>query len=281
MRNVRVFLSYRRIDSADAAKSVAESLADAFGDESIFLDTEDISAGSDFALTLLQALRACNVLIVLIGPRWSTLRDEAGERRIDDPMDYVQLEIAEALSRALPIIPVLVAGASMPAEADLPEKIRRFHRSQALALRTATHAEDVGVLVNRVRTVLAEAEADKTQHTGGTSVRDYFDVILPYQLRARSKRASALAAEVHGIVQFNIDGDEGGNWALVLDESGPRVLAGTQSRPDLVVNFSHEAMKSALTGHFDARSAVAAGEISLSGNLKLLPQVAAYVFGAQ
>jgi hypothetical protein len=85
----------------------------------VFLDSRSIPAGADFAEELLGRLRACSVLVVVIGPRWLTLTDAAGRRRIDDPQDWIRREIAEAFTHGLRVIPVLTGGAALPAEADL------------------------------------------------------------------------------------------------------------------------------------------------------------------
>ncbi|MBI4401734.1 MAG: TIR domain-containing protein [Nitrospirae bacterium] len=279
MADPRIFVSYRRTDSADAARRLADTLSEVFGKECIFLDADNILPGSDFALTLLRTLRRCDVLVVIVGPKWVNLRDKSGQRRIDDPLDYVQMEIAEGLSRAIPIIPVLVGGASMPAEDELPDKIRMFHRRQAVEARQESFDRDIRILIGQLEVLLKEAEIERAKHGQSISVRDYFEVILPYQLRTRSTRAAELAAEVNGIVLFNVSGDEGGSWAIILDASGPHVAAGRHGNPDLTISLTDRAMQDIMSGRFDARAAVASGEVRLSGDLKLLPRVASLVFG--
>src|SRR5262249_32981555 len=92
----------------------------------------------------------CRVLVVVIGPRWLTLTNEAGQRRIDDPQDWIRREIAEALSHGLRVIPVLTGDAVLPAEADLPADIAGLSRRQYLPLRHRQTPLDLAFLVERI-----------------------------------------------------------------------------------------------------------------------------------
>src|SRR5499433_1679199 len=102
-----VFINYRGADSDTAAALIDRELAARLGSDRVFLDCRSIPAGADFAEELVRRLRACSVLVVVIGPRWLTLTDPAGQRRIDDPRDWIRREIAEALSGGLRGVPVL------------------------------------------------------------------------------------------------------------------------------------------------------------------------------
>src|SRR5499425_1586305 len=137
-----VFINYRGEDSDTAAALIDRELAARLGSDRVFLDCRSIPAGADFAEELLGRLRACSVLVVVIGPRWLTLTDVAGQRRIDDPADWIRREIAEALARGLRVIPVLTNDAQLPTEADLPEDIVGLSRRQYVPLRHRYSAVD-------------------------------------------------------------------------------------------------------------------------------------------
>src|SRR5262249_4919170 len=126
-------------------------------------------AGADFADELLRRLRACSVLVVVIGPRWLTLTDTAGQRRIDDPRDWIRREIAEALSAGLRGVPVVTGDAALPAEADRPADIAGLSRRQYLPLRNRYTTVDLAFLVERITEAdpeLAKIAAERHSTTG-------------------------------------------------------------------------------------------------------------------
>ena len=99
-----VFINYRGEDSQLAAALIDLELAARFGSDKVFLDSRSIPAGVDFQKELLGRLQSCSVLLVVIGPRWLTLTDEAGCRRIDNPQDWTHREIVAALASDLSVI---------------------------------------------------------------------------------------------------------------------------------------------------------------------------------
>ena len=111
------------------------------------MDLEDIKPGVDFADTISKAVGSCDLLIVLIGKQWLTISDSTGRRRIDNPQDFVRLEIATALSRNVRVIPVLVGKASMPGSEELPEPLASLARRQAHELSDDRWDFDVGQLI--------------------------------------------------------------------------------------------------------------------------------------
>jgi TIR domain len=84
-----IFISYRRSDVPELTARIFAHLSEHVGTDTLFLDTDSIEAGADFATEILQALQRCDVILVIIGPKWLKLTDESGRRRLDDPMDYV------------------------------------------------------------------------------------------------------------------------------------------------------------------------------------------------
>ena len=129
-----IFVSYRRDDARQAAGRLADNLAEEFGVERIFRDIETIELGVDFAKALHQALNSCVVMLVLIGRNWLDVRAADGTRRLDDPKDWIRQEIVSALQRDIRVVPVLVDGAALPDEKDLPDDLKSLVRRQALEL---------------------------------------------------------------------------------------------------------------------------------------------------
>jgi len=109
----RIFISYRRADTITMVGRIYERLAARFGRRNIFIDVDDMPAGTDFRGKIGEAVSACKVALVFIGPQWLTVTDDQGNRRLDDPEDWVRIEVEAVLSRdSAIVIPVLVQGAT-------------------------------------------------------------------------------------------------------------------------------------------------------------------------
>jgi TIR domain-containing protein len=130
----RIFISYRREETAYPAGWLYDRLADRFGSDQVFKDVDSIQLGDDFVDVITRAVGACDVLLAVIGREWLTITDARGRRRLDNPNGFVRLEIEAALTRNVRVIPILVDGASMPDAAELPESLARLVRRQALEL---------------------------------------------------------------------------------------------------------------------------------------------------
>lgn len=141
-----IFISYRRDESTGYAGRIHERLAGKFGTRSVFMDLDDIKPGKDFIQVIEDHIASCDFLLALIGKQWLTLQTADGRRRIDDPNDFVRIEIARALARNVRIIPVLINNAHMPAEPDLPQDIRGLCRHQAVELSEERWDYDFGKL---------------------------------------------------------------------------------------------------------------------------------------
>lgn len=130
----KIFISYRRQETAWPARQLYEVLVGRFGAESVFKDVDDIEPGDDFIDKITEAVAACDVLVAMIGNQWLTMTDDQGRRRLDNPEDFVRLEIKVALSRGVRVVPILVDGARMPAPAQLPEDLVPLTRRQAVEI---------------------------------------------------------------------------------------------------------------------------------------------------
>ena len=129
----KVFISYRRSDTTPGYASwIYDRLAETFGADSVFMDIDSLPLGVDFVEQLERSLHQTDVALILIGPNWLAASDESGARRLDDPDDFVRLEVAAALRAETRVIPVLVDGARMPAGHELPEELGFLARRQAL-----------------------------------------------------------------------------------------------------------------------------------------------------
>jgi hypothetical protein len=150
----RIFLSYRREDSAPYAGRVCDRLESAFGADHVFMDVDDIAPGADFVTAIEARVAACDVLVAVIGPKWlDTLRTrQAGQ-------DFVHGEIAAALRRGVPVIPVLVGGGTLPSPQELPPELRRLARHQAVAIRDSAFDQDANGLIAGIRRLAKSASS--------------------------------------------------------------------------------------------------------------------------
>jgi hypothetical protein len=147
-RNTRIFISYRRAGTAGYAQLIADNLVKSYGPDLIFMDVDSIKLAENFKEKIFNALSVAEVMLAIIGPGW--LSEEDGRRRIDDPHDYVRQEIATAIERHIPIIPVLVDGAQFPASEDLPEEIRLLAQMQGQVIKFDSHKGNISSILRGV-----------------------------------------------------------------------------------------------------------------------------------
>jgi hypothetical protein len=163
----RIFISYRRDDSAGWTGRLVGYLKDKFGADSIFSDIDTIEPGADFTDAITRAVGACDVLLAVIGPRWLIDTDTNKQRRLDDPADWVRTEITAALNRKIRVIPVLVGKAGMPAERELPPEIKALAERQAHELSDKRWEYDC----QRLATMLEKAVRIPARGSEGGSTR--------------------------------------------------------------------------------------------------------------
>jgi hypothetical protein len=139
----RIFISYRRSDTQGYAGRLSDSLEAYFGENRVFRDIEDIKGGSEFAKDIKSQMRSADAVIVLIGPNWLTISDEEGERRIDNPNDWVSQEIAMAIEQGIRIFPVLIEGTILPRKEELPEHLSPILNYNAITISDKNWEADI------------------------------------------------------------------------------------------------------------------------------------------
>ncbi len=115
------------------------------------MDVTAIEPGRDFRKAIDQSVATCSVLLAVIGQEWLDLKDSHGVRRLDDPNDFVRIELASALRRDIPVIPVLIRGAKMPNADHLPDDLKELAYRNAVELTHARWKSDVQVLLQALR----------------------------------------------------------------------------------------------------------------------------------
>jgi hypothetical protein len=146
-----IFINYRREDSMGITGRLHDRLAKAFGWKNLFMDVDSIPPGIDFVRRLNDQVATCDILLAVIGPNWLNVRDEKGDRRLHAADDFVVIEISAALARDIPVIPILVDGARMPKDSDLPESLKPLVRRNAISLRHDSFGRDADALIDKIR----------------------------------------------------------------------------------------------------------------------------------
>jgi hypothetical protein len=162
----QIFISYRREESRWSARSLRDRLCRDFDPEQIFMDIDAIALGEDFVKAIETTVAKCDVLVAVIGNNWLTSKDERGNRRLDNPEDFVRMEIGAALKRDISVIPVLVDRASMPRATDLPEDLKPLVRRNALQITDTSFDGDCQRLAAAIRLVLEKAPAVEQERLG-------------------------------------------------------------------------------------------------------------------
>jgi hypothetical protein len=184
------FISYRRQDSSAPARWLAETIQDAFGAHSVFIDTDVIRVGDKWSDRITEALARASALIVLIGPNWIRIADEYGRRRLDMEDDWVRKEVLHAICHGLVVIPLLVSQASLPVREALPDCLRPLLEHQALELRDHSWEDDRNAVLDRLeRTGFRRQRADAV-----STLAPYSDVIKAQQCAVFGQQLSALKA---------------------------------------------------------------------------------------
>jgi hypothetical protein len=157
----KIFISYRRDDSAAWAGRLSDRLKNHFPSNQIFMDIDAIEPGVDFVEAVEAVVSACDVLIAVIGSRWLASSDRRGKRRLDIAEDLVRLEIATALKRGIRLVPVLVEGAMMPESGELPDDLKALVRRNALEIGHIRFDADSEQLVKAVERALGKAREQR------------------------------------------------------------------------------------------------------------------------
>jgi len=149
-----IFISYRREDAPAHAGRLYDGLIEEFGAQQVFMDVDTLEPGVDFVERLHSAVGTADAVLVVIGRGWLNASNLDGERRLDDPEDFVRLEVGLALTGAPVVIPVLVGGATMPSEDDLPPELVQLARRNALTMIDSDWRSGLARLVAALRRIV-------------------------------------------------------------------------------------------------------------------------------
>ena len=149
----KIFISYRRDDSAGYAGRVHDQLVEKLG-SNVFMDVDGIPLGSNFVKALNDEVAKCSALLAVIGPDWLDARDKKGQRRLDNPHDFVRVEIGAALNRQIPVIPILLEGTTIPSADQLPSDLQELSLRNGINVRHDSFRTDIDRLVRGLQAQL-------------------------------------------------------------------------------------------------------------------------------
>jgi hypothetical protein len=155
----KILISYRRQYNANVTGRIYDRLIQRFGQGAVFKDVDSIPLGVDFRTFLDEQVAKCEVFLAVIGRDWAKKRGSKGKSRLDDPWDFVRIEIESALKRKIPVIPVLVSGASIPPSERLPASIQDLSYRHGIAVRQDPDCHrDMDRLIEHLRKLPASGE---------------------------------------------------------------------------------------------------------------------------
>lgn len=184
----QIFISYRREDGSASAGRISDRLLKTFSQHDIFMDVDSIGAGEDFVRVIEEAVSKCEVLIAVIGHNWLNLVDKKGGRALDNPHDFVRIEIRAALQRDIRVIPVLVENASMPAIEDLPDDLQPLARRNALQVDHAGFNEDIQRLIEAISKIMEPTEWKRAKAQNTVAAYQQYLQAYPNGLYAQEAR---------------------------------------------------------------------------------------------
>ncbi|MBN8656247.1 MAG: toll/interleukin-1 receptor domain-containing protein [Anaerolineae bacterium] len=160
---MKIFINYRRKDSPGYAIALQQKLGLIFGKENVFLDVETLVAGQEVDDKIEDFLLTCTVFICLIGEDWLNAKDPMGNRRLENPNDFVRREIEIALKNKIPFIPVLINTAQIPKEEWLPDSMKLLSGIQALEIGDRRFESDTNRLIDVLRIHAKDVDNQKIE----------------------------------------------------------------------------------------------------------------------
>jgi hypothetical protein len=185
----RIFISYRRDDSPGSAGRLYDRLAEEFPKDHLFMDVDAIAPGVDFVNEIERSVKSCDALLAIIGRHWETAADAQGNRRLDDPADFVRREIATALASEVRVIPVLVDGAALPRPTALPDELQSLIRRNAVSLSHQHFSAETRALA---RALASDAAAAAPRVWRASDIAAQTATVAPAPATASEPRAVAV-----------------------------------------------------------------------------------------
>ena len=161
--DAKVMISYRRDEALSITSRIYEHFVAKFSNDRVFRDIDSIPLGIKYRDYIEKVVSTCAVVLVVIGPKWLTMEDKQGNRKLDKPDDLLRLEVSFALAKGISVIPLLVAGATMPSRALLPDDIQEMVEHNGMNISEDPHFKaDMEHLIRETQNILAKQGAKRS-----------------------------------------------------------------------------------------------------------------------
>lgn len=185
----KIFINYRKDDSPWNSLALYQELIRHFGKDNIFKDFNTILPGADFVESIEEALKSCDVLLVLISESWANIKDKNGNLRINNDDDFVRIEIATALKQNIKVIPVLFDNAVLPHASELPEDLKNLSRRQSIEIDKTRFEADTTKLVETIKKILASNQG--RENTAVHSQTENIKELQPFNSTSQKETTDA------------------------------------------------------------------------------------------
>jgi len=239
----KIFINYRRGEDSGFVHALLAPLEQAFSSERLFIDIDSIEPGVDFVRVLDEQVSKCDILLAVIGKGWLEARDETNQRRLDNPEDFVRIEIESALNHGKRVIPVLVGDARMPRSDELPEVLRPLAKRGGVRLTHERFRADTADFINRLKKSLDGIEHERGNEDSGNlglgSVAQTLRLIVPSRLgtaRGRWLTITIAGLAVIGFVSILLWMGSASKTPVEVSSSAPRSADSTSSQSANTMN---------------------------------------------
>jgi hypothetical protein len=223
----RIFISYRRDDEPGMATALYFQLERRFTPEGIFMDVEgDIRPGKDFVRIIREQVAECDVMLVMVGRGWLSAASDEGGRRLDNPEDFIRLEIESAIQLDKLVVPVLINKTDMPRASELPDALKPFARFQAVRLTQERVRADMDGIANAVTLALADIERDREtkESKSWDQLKNTTDLTLVRSHLQRFPNGLTAASATAKLAVLERDSKASERWREVGNASQPEIL---------------------------------------------------------
>jgi hypothetical protein len=235
MSKQSIFISYRRQDTAAYAGRIYDRLSAKYGEHNVFMDIDRIEPGQDFVDAINHSVAEAGVLLVLIGREWIKMTDKSGIPRLENPEDFVRLEILAGLEQKAVMIPVLLADTEMPSAQALPPPLQPFARRNAIQISDSRFHSDVDRLIEAIEKIFNPQRAAvppiRSEQRNQAATPPFINMSSHPNVGFIAAAVAAVALIVAGIWWFTTGGEREASFQAEPYIQSPAIPNSTENSP--------------------------------------------------